>query len=205
MEYEGPTREDLANVHALNRAWLRLQRQDTKDRSRLSQERLERLASTPFLLFSLSEHDDSRWRSLLDRGPQQDLLDARVEVSTELLALQAAGLAFLWDLARRNPYVARLVTGAPLQWCELIASTTLIRILNRVTHSPVIESRFDGECTLSRRLWRRGGSALAEMRVFSQIGALQSMLTSRELVPYRRMPAAACRMPRQAERLADKV
>jgi hypothetical protein len=54
-------------------------------------------------------------------------------------------------------------------------------------------------------LWRRGGSALQEMRVFAQIGALQAMLTGRELIPYRRMPAAACRMPQPAQRVIDKV
>jgi hypothetical protein len=43
------------------------------------------------------------------------------------------------------------------------------------------------------------------MRVFAQIGALQAMLTSRELIPYRRMPAAACRMPQPAQQVTDKV
>lgn len=205
MEYEGLSRSDLANVHALNRAWLRLQQREMKERSGLSQKRLERLATAPFLLFSFREHDDRRWRSLLDGGPQQDLLDAHVDATSELLALQSAGLAFLWQLARRNPYVARLVSGAPLKWCEQIAATTLVRMLDRVARSPVIEPRFDADSALQRRLWRRGGSALEEMRVFSQIGALQAMLTSRELVPYRRMPAAACRMPGQARRIADEV
>lgn len=205
MEYEGLTHDDLANVRALNRAWLRLQQQDTRDLPRLSGKRLERLASTPFLLFSLREHDDRKWRMLLDTNPQQDLIEEPLQASTDRSALQSAGLAFLWELARRNPYVARLVSGAPLHWCEQIASATLVQILDRAAGCELIESRFEFESALHKRLWRRGGSALQEMRVFAQIGALQTMLTSRELVPYRRMPAAACRMPRPAEQVADEV
>ncbi len=205
MEYEGLTHDDLANVRALNRAWLRLDPEDSKGPPRLSGKRLERLASAPFLLFSFREHDDQRWKSLLDGGPQQDLLEERPIHASEFMALQSAGLAFLWALARRNPYVARLVSGAPLSWCEQIASRTLVQVLDCGARCQVIESRFDDASALYRRLWRRGGSALKEMRAFAQIGALQAMLTSRELVPCRRMPAAACRMPQPAVQVADKV
>ena len=205
MEYEGLTHDDLANVHALNRAWLRLQHQDAKDLPRLSGRRLERLASTPFLLFSFGEHDDRKWRLLLNESPQQDILEEPPQPSSDRFALQSAGLAFLWELARRNPYVARLVSGAPLHWCEQIASVTLVQILDSAVGCQLIESRFEIESALYKRLWRRGGSALQEMRVFAQIGALQTMLTSRELVPYRRMPAAACRMPQPAQQVADEV
>ncbi len=205
MEYEGLTQDDLANVRALNRAWLRLRPQDSTGLPRLSGKRLERLASAPFLLFSFREHDDQWWKSLLDGGPQQDLLEERPINASDLIALQSAGLAFLWALARRNPYVARLVSGAPLSWCERIASGTLVQVLDCGARCRVIESRFDDASALHKRLWRRGGSALQEMRVFAQIGALQAMLTSRELVPYRRMPAAACRMPQPAQQVADKV
>lgn len=205
MEYEGLTQDDLANVHALNRVWLRLPQQDVMDGPRLSEKQLERLASAPFLLFSFREHDDRRWRSLLDGNPQKDLLEEHPGATAEYLALQSAGLAFLWELARRNSYVARLVSGAPLHWCEQIASTTLVRALDCTTGCLVIEPRFEGVSALQKRLWRRGGSALKEMRVFAQIGALQAMLTSRELIPYRRMPAAACRMPQPAQQVADEV
>ena len=205
MEYEGLTQDDLANVCALNRAWLRLRSQDSNGLPRLSGKRLERLASAPFLLFSLREHDDQWWRSLLDGGPQQDLLEERPIKASNLIALQSAGLAFLWALARRNPYVARLVSGAPLSWCEQIASGTMVQVLECGARCQIIEPRFDDASALYKRLWHRGGSALQELRVFAQIGALQAMLTSRELVPYRRMPAAACRMPQPAQRVSDKV
>ena len=40
MEYEGLTQDDLTNVRALNRAWLRLGPQDAKGLPRLSGKRL---------------------------------------------------------------------------------------------------------------------------------------------------------------------
>ena len=205
MEYEGITQDDLANVRALNRRWLRLRQDDAACAAPIADERLERLAAAPFLLFSFQEQDERLWQALLRRDGQQDLLNVSATASAELSALQSAGLAFLRELARRNPYVARIVSGAPLSWCEQIASSTLIRVLESTAHCTVIESRFDHESSLYRRLLQRGGSALQQTRVFAQIGALQAMLTSATLVPYRRFPAAACGMPQPAERVADKV
>lgn len=205
MEYVGLTQDDLQNVQALNRAWLHLDRGEAPDLPRLTAKQQERFAAAPFLLFSFREQDDRLWRSLLEDGGQQDLLVRPLPASGERQALQFAGLAFLWGLARRNPYVARIVSGAPLNWCEQIASMTLIRLLDRTTCCEVIESRFDDTTPLHRRLLRRGGSALRELRIFAQIGALQSMLTSSGLEPYRRLPAAACRIPRTTQQVADEV
>jgi len=205
MEYEGLTQDDLANVRALNRRWLRSRQDDAACGGPLADERIERLAAAPFLLFSFQEQNERLWQALLRRDGQQDLLNVSATASAELRALQSAGLAFLWELARRNPYVARVVSGAPLSWCEQIASSTLIRMLESTAHYTVIESRFDDESSLYRRLLQRGGSAIQETRLFAQIGALQAMLTSATLVPYRRFPAAACGMPQPAERVADKV
>lgn len=205
MEYEGLTQDDLVNVRALNRRWLRMRQDDAACDAPLADKRLERLAAAPFLLFSFREQDADLWQALLRHDRQQDLLRRGKTASAELRALQAAGLAFLWELARRNPYVARVVSGAPLSWCEQIASSTLIRVLESTAHCIVLESRFDDASSLYRRLLNHGGSARQKTRVFAQIGALQAMLTSATLVPYRRFPAAACGMPRAAERVADKV
>ena len=205
MEYEGLTADDLANVHALNGAWLRLQQAHAKELPRLSNNQLRRLASAPFLLFSFREHDDCRWKSLLDGGPQNDLLEEQATSGSDLLGLQTAGLAFLWGLARRNGYVARLVSGAPLHWCELIASATLVQILDSASRGLIIEPRLELASDSHKRLWLRGGSAVQNLRVYAQISALQAMLTSRELVPFRRMPAAACRMPQPAQQVTNEV
>ena len=205
MQYQGLTQDDLANVRALNRRWLRLPQGDAGCGAPLTEKQLERLAATPFLLFSFQEQDDPLWQALLRGDRQQDLLHRETTASAELLALQAAGLAFLWELVRRNPYVARVVSGAPLSWCEQLASLTLVRVLESTARCTVIESRFDDESSLYQRLLQRGGSARQKTRVFAQIGALQAMLTSATVVPYRRFPAAACGMPQAAERVADKV
>ena len=205
MEYMGLTQDDLANVRALNRRWLRLRESGAGGGAPLADKQLERLAAAPFLLFSFQEQDGQLWRAVLRGDGQQDLLHGKAPVSAELGALQAAGLAFLWELERRNPYVARVVSGAPLSWCEQLASLTLVRVLESTAHCSVVESRFDDASSLYRRLLQRGGSAREEARVFAQIGALQAMLTSATLVPYRRFPAAACGMPQPAERVADKV
>jgi len=205
MDFEGLTQDDLANVCALNRAWLRLHHDEEQGLRQLPEKRLERLADAPFLLFSFREQDDRLWASLLENGRQQDLLVEGQPVSEEKQALQTVGLAFLWDLARRNPYVARVVSGAPLHWCEQVAAVTLVRMLDRATRCQIIEPRFGDASSLHKRLLRRGGSALRELRVFAQIGALQAMLTSTELVPRRRLPAAACRMPQPAQQVADEV
>ena len=102
MEYPGLTPDDLANVRELNRLWLRLTRRD------------ERLAAAPFLLFSISEHDAELWERLLAGGGQHELFADRLAGGGKLYGLQATALGFLWELSRRNPYVARIIGGAPL-------------------------------------------------------------------------------------------
>ena len=121
MEYEGLSRDDLDNVRALNRVWLEI---DGSAELRLAAQRMERLAATPFLLFSFCEYDDVRWSDLLGERRQLDILERQAVVSAELRELQVAGLGFLWELVRRNPYVARLVSGASLSWSATTAPTT---------------------------------------------------------------------------------
>lgn len=205
MDYEGLTRDDLLNVYALNRSWLEGQHANAQGGVRLTSKRLERLAGTPFLLFSFREQDARWWQSLLGDGPQQGLLDAGPPISGEMLALQSAGMAFLWNMARRNPYVARIVGGASLPWCEQIASATLIRVQKCATSGHMIESRFEDGSALNRRLLKRGCSSSREIRLFAQISALQAMLSGGEAVPMRRLSAAACRMPVPAQRRVNKV
>jgi len=200
MEYEGLSRDDLNNVRALNRAWLEL---DGSAELRLSARRLERLAATPFLLFSFCEHDDARWRRLLGEQRQQDMLRQEPVISTELRQLQAAGLGFLWGLARRNPYVARIISGAPLRWCDQVAASTLVQVIE-CARIKMIEPRIAEGTSLKRRLLGGGSALEREMRIFAQIGALQSMLTSGQ-PEYGRLPAAACRMPQTGRQVADKV
>ena len=180
MEYQGLTADDLANVRALNRSWLRLTGRE------------ERLAVAPFLLFSLSEHDDELWGRLLAEGGQHELFSEPLASSDALYRLNSTALAFLWELSRRNPYVARVIGGAPLDWCQRIASETLSRVHRCAVHRELITPRFPAEAAVYRR-------------VSAQMAALQSMLTlgiDQEAV---RLPAAACRMAGTVRRVSDKV
>ena len=180
MEYQGLTPDDLANVRALNRAWLRLTGRD------------ERLAAAPFLLFSLSENNAELWERLLGDGGQHELFADRLAGSDELYGLLATALALLWELARRNPYVARVVGGAPLDWCQRIASETLLRVVGCARHRELIKPRFPADAVVYRK-------------VSAHMAALQSMLTFGIDQGAARLPAAACRMPGPARRVADKV
>jgi hypothetical protein len=201
MEYEGLSRDDLDNVRALNRVWLEL---EGSAELRSSTRRLERLAAAPFLLFSFCEHDDATWSRLLGERRQRDLLQQEPAFAAGFGALQTAGLGFLWELARRNPYVARIVSGVSVRWCEHVAAATLVRVLE-CSRFKMIEPRFEEVSSLKRRLLSRGSALERDVRVFAQIGALQTMLTNSQAAQYGRLPAAACRTPRNARQVADEV
>jgi len=203
MEYQGLTEDDLANVRALNTAWLELQERVAG--VRLSTGRRERLAAAPFLLFTFREQDEALWRRLLADRRQQDLLSEPRAAPAEYQPLQATGLAFLWELSRRNPYVARLVCAASIGWCERIASVTLVRVLDSAKRCETIEWRFEPETREYRRLLRRGSGAPRDLRKSAQISLLQSMLTTGESARYGRLPAAACHMAIPSREVADKL
>jgi hypothetical protein len=191
MEYEGLTRDDLANVEALNRAWLRCRGASDIAAGKLTPTLRDRMATAPFLLFSFREQDDDLWRGLLETRPQQDLLDERPQSNDELHEVQSPGLSFIWSLARRNPYAARIVTGAPSRWCEKIMSVTMMRVLECTSNRHLIEPRLETASMLHRG--------------FVQIGALQSMLMTSQPAYSDRMRAAACRTPQIVRQVADKV
>lgn len=205
MGYEGLTQDDLDNVRALNAGWLELDGSIDVTAHRLTARRRERLATAPFLLFSLKEHDGDWWAWLLDERRQQDLLPETPQSSDGFHGLQAAAFAFLWELSRRNPYVARLVTGAPVDWCERITSVTLVHALDRIAPYRTIEPRFAADTPESARLCRRGASALPETRRSAQLSALQIMLTGGNDDHYGRLPAAACRMTDPTRQVTDEL
>ena len=191
MEYEGLTRDHLANVEALNQGWLRCRRESDTSAGNLTARLRDRAATAPFLLFSFREKDDDLWNRLLEEPRQPDLLEEPLRSNDELHAVQSNGLAFIWALAWRNPYAARIISGAPSGWCERITSVTLMRVL---------------ECTSGRSLIRPRLETTSMMhKGFAQIGAFQSMLTASQAAATGRMKAAACRVPEFTRRVTDKV
>lgn len=201
MEYQGLTTDDLINIGALNLSFLRVvatsdaQAFGALSACRMSLDEQSRLAAAPFLLFSLREHDDDFWQQLLDDNPQLELADQCELPRPDIGQLQAAGLSFLWQLARRNPYAVRLVCGASVNWCERLARLTLVTLLGRSAHrDDLLGLRFANDDILWRRLLGNGVAKSQKLRRASHYGALQHMLTHRHAPPSRRLSAAACSM-----------
>ena len=198
-EFMGPTSEDFANVGALNKAFLEV----TSD---LPQIRLQRLAAAPFLLFSLREDDDKWWYKALNDDPQQDLILTAPPARAEIQMVQTAGLGFLWELARRNPYAARIVSGATVAWCDNLSAQTLVVLLDRVAaRGDLMTSRLDNQQCIWSRLLGNGSCAEQSVRRSSQLSAMHTLLTHARSVQYARMPAAACRMPAVNRQVADRA
>lgn len=200
MQYQGPTTDDLDNVFALNRHFLRVlmrpvsRRFATHDVRHLSEAQRGRLAETPFLLFSVREQEHELWQRIFAKSPQLDLAPEPEPLDSEVHELKMAGLSFLWQLSRRNPYTARLVSGAPVEFCERLANATLIRLLRRTAqHADLLVPRYGAEHDVWQRLVSSGVSATRRLQSMTQQSALQDLLTRGQLAPYEPLPAAASR------------
>lgn len=201
MEYQGPTPDDLANIKALNRLFL-VAVSDSAARGfrpvaagQLTELQQARLAGVPFLLFSFREHDTEYWQRIASDEPQIDLIDSGDPPTQGIQELQAAGLGFLWQLVRRNPYAARLVSGAPVSWCEHLTGLTLVSLLRRAAmRGDLLRLRFRDDEAVWRRLLGNGISSTRQARLTSHHSALQAMLTSGSEPAYNRLSAAACRI-----------
>ena len=202
MDYKCPTRDDLANIRALNRYFLVAVAEADREKfgelaqRRLTEPQLTCLAAAPFLLFSLREQDDEYWRHLLADDPQIDFVDSDVAPCEKFRHLQMAGLGFLWHLSRRSPYVSRIVSGAPLEWCERLANCTLARLLDRAaTRADLLRIRFANEDSVWRRLLSDGIDPRSGLKRASHQFALQAMLTRNQRIQIEIVSAAACSMP----------
>jgi hypothetical protein len=201
MDYQGPTSDDLANISALNRCFLMAVSGSEADglgeiaARRLTDSQVSRLAGAPFLLFSFREQDTDYWQRLLSEDRQLDLIELSKPLDERIRQLQVAGLAFIWQLSRRNPYTSRIISGAPVSWCERLAESTLIQLLDRAAHrSDLLRIRFQDKSWVWRRLLDNGVSAQRHLRQTSHQCALQVLLTYGRNSQYDRVPAAACNM-----------
>jgi hypothetical protein len=219
MEFQGPEPADLANVIALNGAfldWLRVTGRtqplepglppDVEAAlAGLDRRQLERLARVPFLLMSLREYDDTRWRSLFADRRSMDLLRPLQPVDEEATRLVTAGLGFLWQLALRNPYAARLVSGASLNWCEQLADCTLMELFARVAEEgPLLDPRMTDCPELWHKRLTAGVSTRRDVRIAARVSALQTILTRGPATAYRQLATAACAMPAASLRVAQR-
>ena len=184
--YQAPGADDFANVFALNVSYLQAT-------GGLTGVRREQLAAIPFLLFSMRQNDDDWWRAAMNEQPQ--LNPDQLQQSRELREVQTAAISFLWQLVRRDPYVARMISGASMQWCELLAELPLVTLLNRTAwRSDLLGSRFD--IATASIGWQRCVHSNSRVRRCAQIAELQALLFATADDNYQRMAAAACTMPK---------
>jgi hypothetical protein len=218
MEYQCPEPADLANVEALNQAflrWLHKHQQDLTPRSeaakqlgtrlgRLDDKAVARLARAPFLLMSLDEHDERRWREVFADTPCADLFDTQHRRSEIENRLTLALLGFLWQLARRNPYTTRLVSGATLEWCDHLATLSLVALYAQVGRCPPLQPRLSGDAEFWDKLLGGGTSSRREVRLAARASAMQTVIAGSAMSMPRQFPAAACNMPSVPTRVAAR-
>lgn len=218
MEFTGPSAGDYDNVTSLNRGFLALIRRDARARRCLGglrqdlAERLtgltpgqaERLAGAPFLLMSFRERDDRFWEAAFSRHVSRDLFNAPAAVPDDLGYLISAGLGFLWQLARHNPYAARLICGASLRWCEQLTELPCLHLVAVAElGEELLTLRAPGDSELWSKLLTSGISREQQVRRAAHITVLHTVLTRASIPAARKWPAAACAVRAPSLQVAD--
>lgn len=143
MQFSGLDKAELDDLYELNRGFLEFLESEygsqtilsgvpesiTARLQSLSREERRRLALTPFLLCSCHEDDVEYWRRLLGPGESDDLFEVAENPDSNLLRLTSAVISFTWQLARKNVFVARLLTGASSAWCEETAAKPILHLI----------------------------------------------------------------------------
>ena len=217
MAFDGPAPVDYRNVRALNHAYLSLLQENRRARqsllelspplrrriTSLTRHQVDRLSATPFLLLSFRERDDDLWSQILDAESGRDLF-TRPEAD-EFDRLQSAGLGFVWQLARQNPYTLRLTCGATLHWCEQIAERTFFGLLAAVApHADLLQLRRGNDAVLWSKLLVNGVSRETVVRTAAHVSALQTVLTRPAASVPRTWTVAACKTKERSLRVADE-
>lgn len=219
MDFAGPEPADFANVRALNGAFLEIARRRRLTRAclnglegglagrlqSLSGTEAGRLAAAPFLLFSLRERDLRLWDELFNAAGKRDLFTGEPAAGDELARLTAAGLGFVWQLAQRNPYAARVLAGASLHWCEQIAERTFLQLLAIAgLRNDLLQLRSGNDSSLWRKLLDAGVACHDMLRQSAHVSALQSVLTHDRIDIRQAWPLAAKRIGRSGLRVAEQ-
>lgn len=191
MHFHGPERVDLDDLHEINQTFLNLLRSPVVGPTLLSDvpealaARLRnlhdterrRLARSPFLLCSCREDDVEFWQAMLQPGASADLFAGDTGTSPDFLRFLSGIIAFTWQLSRKNPFVARLVTGATTAWCEEIAAQPLLRLIDVASrNSDTLRLRLAGNDDFWKQLLRNGVSEDALVRRAARVSGLQRIL-----------------------------
>ena len=205
MAFQGPAAHDLENVFALNAAFLELVA-DAPEAIRapsglplrfgaLGKEERSRLARTPILLLSVAEDDMSKWAPVFEARVCRDLFSDVQRPPARIAELVAATLGFLWQLACRDPYAVRVLSGASIEWCEALAGSLLIDVLEFGGREPgLLTMRLADHVPFWNKLLCAATSGSREVRFAARLCALQTALTG-SARPRRHLRAAACSKP----------
>jgi hypothetical protein len=188
MAFEGPAGRDFLNVESLNTALLELVAADaaaipmparlSARLSALDARARGRLAKTPILLLSVREDDLDRWAPVFESRPTRDLLAALDAPPLPVAELAAATLGFLWQLAYRDPYAARVVSGATIEWCEALGEALLVDVLEfGRREAGLLSLRHAESGAFWQRLLTGATSDEALVRQAARLAALQAVLT----------------------------
>jgi hypothetical protein len=218
MDFQAPDPTDLADVKALNRAFLELTTassllalpslpsEQREALSHLGSGGRNWLAESPFLIFSVAEHEPDKWRQLFQDPGGADLIRAMQQPNDAEARFVTTALGFLWQLAKRRPYAVRVLCGATLDWCEQLADSTLIDVCSHASQQAgLLGFRQRNREAFWRRLLAAAASEQPVLRQAARQSALQSILTVRQDERHRKLPAAACAMPMPALKVSDNV
>ena len=218
MAFDGPEPADYENVRSLNRAFLALLSGDRRPpaallplmpalaqrMAALAAEQAARLATAPFLLFSFRERDDQYWEHAFATARHPDLFVESGNIPAATRRLVAAGLGFVWQLARRNPFAARILCGASLHWCDQLADSTLWRILVLAgRRDDVLTLRSAADDELWHKLLEDGVSEDSDVRLAAQMSAFQAVITRPQVTMTSIWSTAACRSKRLSLHVAE--
>jgi hypothetical protein len=206
MDFPAPRPADLVDVESLNQAFLgclrstpagaalrhKLPAQQRTTLRQLSDVQIKRLAGAPFLLLSLREYDTVYWQRLLTAEPGRDLFTPAPAARDPIVPIVTAALGYLWQLASRNPYNARIVSGAPLQLCEQLSASPLVTLLQRAAdRTDMLELRRASDHTFWNRLLGPCLSSNADIRRAAHLCALQTVLADTDVRTYTKIRTAA--------------
>lgn len=206
MDFSGLEPTDLDDVRAINVAYLEFLRSAAGETQRLklparlrpavaalTQRQAERLAGVPFLLLTLNESDESYWGHAREELPACDLFAENQNLLDPIAKIVVSALGFQWQLARRNAYAARLVSGACLAWCEQLAACSLLRVLQCASDCQrLVAPRQAAHEAFWTRLLGAGLSSAEDVRRAAQLSALQSVLSPAHSQTEQHWRSAAC-------------
>lgn len=199
MDYEGVDADTINNGRALNSAFIQhvLSAGEQAGFAGGLDERLlgldpvqqRRLATVPFLLYTLDPLEPATWRA----GTATEDLFATAAGDPEW-RLVTATLALMWSLARANRYAARFLFGVPVARCDAIAALPLMAVIDSARQSATgVVPRMAGNPAFWRKLVVSASDPRQHVRRAARQSALQCVLTVATASDAPPLASAACR------------